>query len=484
MLECSVRVFGSTMENLKKNSIKDWGAINPGELLEAIHKVSPDLIYLFDLETQSNIYASKSITDVLGYTQKEVKAMGASLFSRVVHPDDLPKVEKNLEAIKALKDGEVFHSKIRYIKSNGEVRYFQSREMPFSRNEKGEVKIHLGITHDITELEDKQARLQEMAVIAEKTTNAIMITNSKEEIEWVNEGYEKLTGFSFEEVVNKKPKILTDPNEKNFNAIAEMRESFSKKETFISELVSYTKTGKEFWVRVIADPLFNDSGEVLRYLFIAQNVTELKNNEGRLLQSYERLKKYAFFTSHQLRSPVADILSILDVYDYDNLLNKDNTRLLKDLKTVSLKLDDVIHELNDILAVDVEPFDEENTKLQSIQNIMLVDDDKVFINITGIILKRFNKELAIQSYTNPAQALKILKDENSSPDAIFLDINMPDIDGWKFLENLEEMGIDANVYMLTSSIDPSDMEKSKTYSSVKGYFTKPLTKQALTDHFL
>ena len=356
--------------------------------------------------------------------------------------------------------------------------------MPFSRNERGEVKIHLGITHDITELEEKQVRLQEMAVIAEKTTNAIMITNQNEEIEWVNEGYEKLTGFSFEEVVGKKPKVLVNSVNENSEAIKRMRESFAKKETFISELVSYTKTGEEFWVRVIADPLLNKSGNVFRYIFIAQNITELKSNEGRLLQSYERLKKYAFFTSHQLRAPVADILSILDVYDYDNPLNKDNARLIQDLKAVSHKLDGVIHELNDILAIDTTSFENKTVKLQNLQNIMLVDDDKVFINITGIILKRFNKELAIQSYTNAAQALKILKDKNNNPDAIFLDINMPDIDGWKFLENLEKMGITTNVYMLTSSIDPSDMEKSKTFASVKGYFTKPLTRQVLTEHFL
>jgi len=168
---------------------------------------------------------------------------------------------------------------------------------------------------------------------------------------------------------------------------------------------------------------------------------------------------------------------------YDNPLNTDNTRLLRDLKTVSIKLDETIHELNDLLASDKVKFGNEQKKPQNLQNIMLVDDDKIFINITGLILKRFNESLAVESYTNPAQALKVLKKENNHPDAIFLDINMPEIDGWKFLENMEAMGITTNVYMLTSSIDPTDMEKSKNYPSVKGYFTKPLTKKVLTEYF-
>lgn len=471
------------MNDLNKDSAKDWGAINPGELLGAIHKVSSDLIYLFDLETQSNVYASKSITEVLGYSSDDIKKMGASLLSKIVYPEDLPKVAENQAAIKKLKDGEILHSKIRYIRADGEVRYFKSREMPFSRNEKGDVKLHLGITHDVTELEDKQIKLEEMAVIAEKTTNAIMITEPNEEVVWVNEGYEKLTGYSLEDVIGKKPKILTQQSEENKEAILQLRECFTKGETFDGELMSYKKNGEEFWIRVIADPLFDSGGKVLRYIFIAQNVTELKSNEGRLLQSYERLKKYAFFTSHQLRSPVADILSILDVYDYSNPLNTDNERLLNDLRTVSVRLDETVHELNELLSLDKVKFDDEKKPHQNIQNIMLVDDDKVFINITGLILKRFNQSLAVESYTNPAQALEVLKKENNLPDTIFLDINMPDIDGWKFLENMQEMGINSNVYMLTSSIDPSDMEKSKNYASVKGYFTKPLTKKILTDHF-
>jgi PAS domain S-box-containing protein len=471
------------MSNLNKDSAKDWGAINPSELLEAIHKVSSDLIYLFDIETQSNVYASESITEILGYNSKDIKKMGAKLLSTIVHPDDLPQAAENHETIKKLKDGEILHSKIRYIKANGEICYFQSREMPFSRDAKGKVKVILGITKDITEQEEKEIRLQEMAVIAEKTTNAIMITNKDEEIEWVNEGYEKLTGYSANEVIGKKPNILTQQNDRNSETIKTMRESFAKGEIFSGELVSYTKSAQEFWVRVIADPLVNKAGEVFRYVFVAQNITELKSNEGRLLQSYERLKKYAFFTSHQLRSPVADILSILDIYDYDNPLNADNARLLNDLKTVSRRLDNVVYELNELLSLDKVKFSDEEKPQQHLQNIMLVDDDKVFINITGLILKRFNESVAVESYTNPAQALEVLKKERNLPDTIFLDINMPDIDGWKFLENMQEMGINSNVYMLTSSIDPSDIERSKNYASVKGYFTKPLTKKVLADHF-
>lgn len=471
------------MNNLNKNGIKDWGAINPGEVLTAIHEVSSDVIYLFDLETQSNIYISKSIGDALGYSPGEIKKMGSNLLATILHPDDLARAAEDQKVLEKLKDGEIYHSKSRFIKADGGILHLRSRQIVYSRDEKGNPKIILGVTHDITELHQHQEKLQEMAIIAQKTTNAIMITNSKEEIEWVNEGYEKLTGFTFDEVVGKKPNILVNPSDRNLEAIAAMRESFNKGETFSNELVSFTKTGEEFWVRVIADPLLNDKGEVYRYIFIAQNITELKSNEGRLLQSYERLKKYAFFTSHQLRSPVADILSILDVYDYDNPNNPDNTRLLSDLKTVSQKLDDTIHELNELLSLDELKFSEEQKVPQNLQNIMLVDDDKVFINITSIILKRFNESLAIESYTSPAQALDELKRVGNYPDAIFLDINMPDIDGWKFLENMEAMGINTNVYMLTSSIDPSDMEKSKNYASVKGYFTKPLTKKVLTEHF-
>ena len=67
---------------------------------------------------------------------------------------------------------------------------------------------------------------------------------------------------------------------------------------------------------------------------------------------------------------------------------------------------------------------------------------------------------------------------------VFLDINMPGKNGWDFLDEFErmcdEIKKNCKVYMLTSSIDPSDVKKSQSYETVKDFIIKPLTKEKLS----
>ncbi len=120
--------------------------------------------------------------------------------------------------------------------------------------------------------------------------------------------------------------------------------------------------------------------------------------------------------------------------------------------------------------------------------VVLIDDDKTFNFINERIIRMSTFAKNIQSFVNANTALKELKANVAThpevfPMVIFLDINMPIMDGWEFLDELKSFPENIlkclKVYMLTSSIDENDIEKSKQYQVVYDFISKPLTTDKL-----
>jgi CheY-like chemotaxis protein len=116
--------------------------------------------------------------------------------------------------------------------------------------------------------------------------------------------------------------------------------------------------------------------------------------------------------------------------------------------------------------------------------IVLVDDDQLNNLINSRIITKFS-DYTVESFTSAREALKILgvREAADFPVAIFLDINMPVMDGWEFLDEFqklpESLTQSCAVIMLTSSIDIQDIEKSKLYKNVREFMSKPLTVESL-----
>ena len=121
-------------------------------------------------------------------------------------------------------------------------------------------------------------------------------------------------------------------------------------------------------------------------------------------------------------------------------------------------------------------------------NILIVDDDLVYrfaatktIAATGLAEK-------IEECNNGLEALNFLKENmqqrQNLPDVIFLDINMPTMDGWEFLTAFEnivaQFSKTIHIYMVTSSIDKHDIQRSKEFASVSDYLVKPIFKETFS----
>ncbi|WP_405296575.1 response regulator [Algibacter sp. Ld11] len=123
--------------------------------------------------------------------------------------------------------------------------------------------------------------------------------------------------------------------------------------------------------------------------------------------------------------------------------------------------------------------------MKQIDLACIIDDDRVYIFAIKRMMKLSNFCKAFMIYNNGAEALDNLKaiiaSGKSIPDVILLDVNMPIMDGWQFLD--EFIKIESHklitVYVVSSSIDPVDINKVKEYENVKNYIVKPITIEML-----
>lgn len=117
--------------------------------------------------------------------------------------------------------------------------------------------------------------------------------------------------------------------------------------------------------------------------------------------------------------------------------------------------------------------------------ILLIDDDKInnFLN-RSIIEKHCGNDCVVSEFINPEEAYDYLKDcsisnHENCPDVIFLDINMPEMSGFELLEKMIEEKVSlpkTRIFILSSSLDPNDIERSRSFQVVTGFISKPLDK--------
>lgn len=130
-------------------------------------------------------------------------------------------------------------------------------------------------------------------------------------------------------------------------------------------------------------------------------------------------------------------------------------------------------------------------KAKKFKTVMLVDDNEIDNLINQKMIEATNLAENILTYTGAKGALEFLKNiekipamlQGAMPEVIFLDIDMPLMDGFQFLDEFEKFSDEVkngcSIIMLTSSMNPQDVSKAKKSNFVKKYINKPLTQESL-----
>jgi PAS domain S-box-containing protein len=131
-------------------------------------------------------------------------------------------------------------------------------------------------------LQRSEALARKLALVASRTNNAVIITDSQVRIEWVNEGFTRITGYTLDEVTGRRPGAFLQGPETEPAAIRLMRERVHAGQGFQIEILNYAKCGRKHWLFVEVQPIYDDAGQLTNFVAIETDITERKRAERRM----------------------------------------------------------------------------------------------------------------------------------------------------------------------------------------------------------
>jgi PAS domain S-box-containing protein len=135
------------------------------------------------------------------------------------------------------------------------------------------------------ELAKKTEEAEKLALVASRTENSVVITDAQGYVEWVNDSFTTLTGYTFEEAKGKKPGIFLQGEGTDPATIAHISQAIRNGESFNCEILNYTKNKRPYWVRINAQPIYDEAGKLEQFIAIETDITESRRAQDRLREA-------------------------------------------------------------------------------------------------------------------------------------------------------------------------------------------------------
>ncbi|MGY0038687.1 PAS domain S-box protein [Pedobacter sp. NJ-S-72] len=225
-----------------------------------------------------------------------------------MHPSDSKRVSASINSfVKQAKKR--WDATYRVLCADGTYKYVFDQAYLLTDDD-GTPKRIIGAVKDIDELRQKDEQNRQLAEVVSKVKSGVVIKDTDGKISWVNHSFEKLSGYTLEELKGKLPREIlhgpeTSPATKDF-----ISASLKVNDFFNIEIINYSKSGNPYWVEVNSTSIFDSEDQHSGYIDIVTEITERKKREEQINEQNQALKEIAWINSHEIRKPVASILGL------------------------------------------------------------------------------------------------------------------------------------------------------------------------------
>ncbi|HEY3404837.1 MAG TPA: PAS domain S-box protein [Ohtaekwangia sp.] len=338
---------------------------------------------IFTMDNKTFIDCNEATLRIFQCTREQIVGQTPYRYSPEFQPDGRTSEEAAMEKINAVLSGNPQFFEWSHIRYDGTP--FDA-EVSLNRLDLDDEVFIQAMVRDVSERKRAEEENRRLAMVANTTTNMVVLADSEGLIEWVNPAFTRITGYTLEEVKGKKPGSFLRGPQTDQAASDFMHDKIRAGMGFKDvEIINYTKSGEPYWVSIEVQPIRDNNGRTIQFIAVESDITERKATQQALLDRNEELIKinaeldrFVYSASHDLRAPIASLLGLIEVAR----LEKDMTNMsqLLDMQKKSLlRLDrfikDIVdHSRNTRLAVQPERINFESLIYSTVEQLQFMDN--------------------------------------------------------------------------------------------------------------
>ncbi|MFC2109875.1 PAS domain S-box protein [Bacteroidota bacterium] len=319
---------------------------------EAKHKMltefSGDMIVKY--RNFKMVYVNPAVEKILGYTKEEYLDFSPL---DLIHPDDIEEVKATRELDISDKTDKNHLIEFRQKHKNGSYRWISAQIIIHKIDENNIITIIN--SRDVTSKKEDELKIKKLSTAVSQSPTAIVITNTKGDIEYANSSYTSISGYSYDELIGQNPRLMKSNHHKP-EFYKNLWETVTSGNIWKGELYNKHKNGSFFWESSVIAPIFNQKNELINFVAVKQNITERKLQENLIKQQNKELTKlnadkdrFMQILAHDLKNPFHSILGLIDLLK-DNIREYDIDEVEELLNLASKSAQNTFHLLENLLT--------------------------------------------------------------------------------------------------------------------------------------
>ena len=340
----------------------------------------PEGVGITDVK-ENIVYVNRAFSSMLGYSVEEL--IGKNIENMIPESE----IEKLHTATQKRLHGMASAYNIRMIRKDSSEIIVRVSGVP-QRDESGTVIGTMAVVIDVTSEEQAEEELRKLSRAVEQSPASVVITDAEGTIEYVNEKFTELTGYSVEEAIGKNPNVLKS-NLTPTETYDELWSTISIGKEWRGTFINRKKDGNLYYEEAWISPISNSDGIITHYVAVKQDITKQIEAESLLRDSIRDLELYSSFLQHDLRN---DLQVLMSHAEAARMLSEHDENLGQYLETV----EGVAERMVRLLDVFGRPGSEERN-IMKILDMVRAQAEKTHSGLEIRVISHTNDELLLES---------------------------------------------------------------------------------------